>query len=104
MNASSPVSVALKICQCQWPWTGLENCCPQVGPQVFPRVFKAKDFSLLDEVADADEDVATPENVAVGMEMRHLLQFAEPWTTEPDVQRVRKELSMQSVLLLLVYY
>eukprot|EP00955_Chlamydomonas_euryale_P098058 365122-Chlamydomonas_euryale.AAC.57 len=61
----------------------------QVGPQIFGRVYKPKDYYVLDETADLDEDVQTQENAPVTPEMRRLLEFAEPWTTEPDFQRVR---------------
>jgi hypothetical protein len=64
------------------------NAPLQVGPQVFPRLFPAKDFAALDEAADEDEDVEMPQGQAVTAEMRKLLEFAEPWTTEPDYQRV----------------
>uniref|UniRef100_A0A7R9V5U8 C2 domain-containing protein n=1 Tax=Chlamydomonas euryale TaxID=1486919 RepID=A0A7R9V5U8_9CHLO len=59
-----------------------------VGPQIFGRVYKPKDYYVLDETADLDEDVQTQENAPVTPEMRRLLEFAEPWTTEPDFQRV----------------
>ncbi|KAG1680815.1 hypothetical protein FOA52_008148 [Chlamydomonas sp. UWO 241] len=59
-----------------------------IGPQIFPRLFPPKDYSKLDEAADQDEDVDVPQGQAVTAEMRKLLEFAEPWTTEPDYQRV----------------
>lgn len=65
-------------------------CCSQVGPQIFPRILKPKDLSFLDESADGKDDVEVPEpGTKIGSDMRRLLDYTEPWTTNPDYQRVR---------------
>ena len=61
-----------------------------VGPYIFPAMLKPRDLSYLDEAADKDDEQAAPEaGTAVSSSMRPLLEFAEPWTTSPDYQRVR---------------
>mmetsp|Transcript_16823 Transcript_16823/g.36400 ORF Transcript_16823/g.36400 Transcript_16823/m.36400 type:complete len:591 (+) Transcript_16823:224-1996(+) len=61
-----------------------------VGPYIFPRVTKPKDYSLdLGAKADANEDNEQERHQgAIGAEMRNLLQYTEPWTFWPDYQRV----------------
>ena len=110
----------------QWLWNlfgigfGLIFGCMMglsVGPYVFPDLFKPKEFSFLDESADADDDIqvrssrpfflstlsegcimhdefslsqAPAAGTPVSASMRSLLEYAEPWTTSPDYQRVRR--------------
>ena len=85
-----------------------------VGPFVFPDLLKPKEFNFLDESADADDDIqvrppsrtcphcqnsmtffpcdfptqAPDAGTPVCSSMRSLLEYAEPWTTSPDYQRV----------------
>jgi hypothetical protein len=45
--------------------------------------------NVLDMKADEEEDVRVPDHGdPVSEEMRSLLEFTEPWTIEPDYDRV----------------
>ncbi|GAX84222.1 hypothetical protein CEUSTIGMA_g11645.t1 [Chlamydomonas eustigma] len=60
-----------------------------VGPFVFPEITKPKDYRFLDEEADKDDEFEVPQpGTPISNEMRAMLQFAEPWTTSPDYQRM----------------